>query len=92
MCAENLKAAKKNAERLVERLPLCLIPEAARLRRTLQRWKAAFLAYFTSGRSLKGGAEVINGIIELRRRLVRGCRNRENYRPRMPLAAEGLDC
>ncbi|KAB1652035.1 transposase, partial [Pseudoclavibacter chungangensis] len=65
-------------------------PEIARLGRTLRRWQAAFLAYFTTGRSSNGGTEAVNGIIELHRRLARGFRNRDNYRLRMLLAAGGL--
>ena len=64
--------------------------EIARLGRTLRRWRDAFLAYFTTGRSSNGGTEAVNGIIELHRRLARGYRNRHNYRLRMLLAAGGL--
>lgn len=56
----------------------------------LRRWRRAFLAYFTTGRSSNGGTEPANGIIELHRRPARGYRNRDNYRPRMLLAADGL--
>lgn len=98
-CAQDLRAAyrcpdltagRAMAERILAIFHTCLVPEIARLGRTLRRWKEAFLAYFTTGRSNNGGTEAINGIIELHRRLARGYRNRDNYRLRMLLAAGGL--
>lgn len=98
-CAQDLRAAyhardltqgRTLAEKVLATLHTCPIPEVARLGRTLRRWKQAFLAYFTTGRSTNGGTEAINGIIELHRRLARGYRNRDNYRLRMLLAAGGL--
>lgn len=67
-------------------LATCPIPEIARLGRTLQRRRQAFLAYFTTSR----GTEAINGIIELDRRLARGYHNRHNYELRILLAAGRL--
>jgi len=81
---------RERPTRAVDTFHTCPIPEIARLGRTLRRWRSAFLAYFTTGRSSNGGTEAINGIIELHRRLARGYRNRENYRLRMLLAAGGL--
>ncbi len=78
------------AERILTIFHTCPVPEIARLGRTLRRWKDAFLAYFTTGRSNNGGTEAINGIIELHRRLARGYRNLTNYRLRLLLAAGGL--
>ena len=98
-CAQQLRSAyhqkdlaegRRIAEKVVESFHTCPIPEIARLGRTLRRWRSAFLAYFTTGRSSNGGTEAINGIIELHRRLARGFRNRDNYRLRMLLAAGGL--
>lgn len=98
-CAQDLRKAyrlkdlaegKRQAETILETFHTCPIPEIARLGRTLRRWHAAFLAYFTTGRSNNGGTEAINGIIELHRRLARGYRNFDNYRLRMLLAAGGL--
>ena len=98
-CAQQLRSAyhqkdlaegRRIAEKVVDTFHTCPIPEIARLGRTLRRWRSAFLAYFTTGRSSNGGTEAINGIIELHRRLARGYRNRENYRLRMLLAAGGL--
>jgi transposase len=66
-------------------LPTCPIPEIKRLGRTLKQWCQAFLAYFTTVRANNGGAEAINGLIELHRRAARGFRNREHYRLRMLL-------
>src|SRR5690606_13043037 len=81
---------RRIAEKIVDTFHTCPIPEIARLGRTLRRWRNAFLAYFTTGRSSNGGTEAINGIIELHRRLARGYRNRHHYRLRMLLAAGGL--
>lgn len=98
-CAQQLRSAyhqkdlvegRRIAEKVVESFRSCPIPEIARLGRTLRRWRPAFLAYFTTGRSSNGGTEAVNGIIELHRRLARGYRNRNNYRLRMLLAAGGL--
>ena len=98
-CAQQLRSAyhqkdlaegRRIAEKVVNTFHTCPIPEVARLGRTLRRWKSAFLAYFTTGRSSNGGTEGVNGIIELHRRLARGYRNQHNYRLRMLLAAGGL--
>ncbi len=98
-CAQRLRAAyqhpdpregKKIAVTVVESFPTCPIPEIARLGRTLKQWRAAFLAYFDTGRSSNGGTEAVNGLIELHRRIARGFRNRDNYRLRMLLIAGGL--
>jgi transposase len=98
-CAQRLRAAyrhhdlvegRKIAERIIETFPTCPIPEIARLGRTLKRWRQAFLAYFTTGRSNNGGTEAVNGLIELHRRVARGFRNRDNYRLRMLLIGGGL--
>ena len=85
-CAQQLRSAYHQKDLAEGRR----IAEIARLGRTLRRWRAAFLAYFTTGRSSNGGTEAMNGIIELHRRLARGYRNRDNYRLRMLLAAGGL--
>ena len=87
---KDLPAGRNAAEKVLATLPSCPIPEIARLGRTLRKWKAAFLAYWTTGRSNNGGTEAINGLIELHRRLARGYRNRDNYRLRMLLIAGGL--
>ncbi|HLV04470.1 MAG TPA: ISL3 family transposase [Actinomycetaceae bacterium] len=98
-CAQDLRAAyrcadltagRAMAERVLRIFHTCPVPEIARLGRTLRRWKDAFLAYFTTGRSNNGGTEAVNGIIELHRRLARGYRNLSNYRLRMLLVAGGL--
>ncbi len=99
-CAQQLRSAytaaslaegRKIAEKVVASFPTCPIPEIARLGRTLRQWKAAFLAYFDTGRANNGGTEAINGLIELHRRVARGFRNRDNYRLRMLLIGGGLD-
>lgn len=94
-CAQQLRSAyhqkdltegQRIPEKVVESFHTCPIPEIARLGRTLRRWRAAFLAHFTTRRSSNGGTEAITGIIELHRRLARGYRNRDNYRLRMLLS------
>jgi transposase len=81
---------RKIAVAVVGSFPSCPVPEIARLGRTLKQWRAAFLAYFDTGRSSNGGTEAINGLIELHRRIARGFRNRDNYRLRMLLVGDGL--
>jgi transposase len=88
--APNLADGRTIAVAVLESFPSCPIPEIARLGRTLRAWKEQFLAYFTTSRANNGGAEAINGIIELHRRIARGFRNPTNYRLRMILAAGGL--
>lgn len=99
-CAQQLRSAytassladgRKIAEKVVASFPTCPIPEIQRLGRTLKQWKAAFLAYFDTGRASNGGTEAVNGLIELHRRVARGFRNRHNYRLRMLLIGGGLD-
>ena len=82
---------RRLATHLVESLPMCPIPNIARLGRTLRKWKDAFLAYFDTGGASNGPTEAINGIIELGRRIARGYRNPTNYQLRMLLIAGGLD-
>jgi transposase len=98
-CAQRLRSAYKAgnpaegrriAEHLLASLPSCPIPEIKRLGRTLQQWRAAFLAYFDTGRANNGGTEAVNGLIELHRRIARGFRNRDHYRLRMLLIGGGL--
>ena len=67
--------------------------EIARLRRlgrTLKKWRREFLAYFETAGASNGGTEAVNGLIELHRRIIRGFRNRDNYRLRMLLIGGGL--
>ena len=52
---------RRLAAHLIQRLPACLIPEIARLGRTLRKWKDAFLAYFDTGGASNGPTEAING-------------------------------
>ena len=82
---------RRLAAHLIQRLPVCPIPEIARLGRTLRKWKDAFLAYFDTGGASNGPTEAINGIIELGRRIARGYRNPTNYQLRMLLIAGSLD-
>jgi transposase len=88
--ATNLAEGRRIAEKILSSFPSCPIPEIARLGRTLKQWRAAFLAYFTTGRSTNGGTEAVNGLIELHRRIARGFTNRDNYRLRMLLIGGGL--
>src|SRR6266508_2503937 len=98
-CAQQLRSAyqaknpaegRRIAERVLASYPTCQIPEIKRLGKTLKQWRAAFLAYFDTGRASNGGTEAINGLIELHRRIARGYRNRNNYRLRMLLIGGGL--
>lgn len=83
-------AGKAIAEKILNSFTTCPIPEVARLGRTLKQWREAFLGYFTTEGANNGGAEAVNGLIELHRRVARGFRNRENYRLRMLLIGGGL--
>ena len=77
-------------EKILASFPTCPIPEIARLGRTLNQWRDAFLGYFTIAGANNGGTESINGLIELARRIARGFRNPDNYRLRMLLIGGGL--
>jgi len=81
---------RRIAEHVIASFPSCPIPEIARLGRTLKQWREPFLAYFATAGASNGGAEAINGLIELHRRVARGFRNRDNYRLRMLLIGGGL--
>ena len=83
-------AGKAIAEKILNSFTTCPIPEVARLGRTLKQWREAFLGYFTTEGANNGGAEAVNGLIELHRPVARGFRNRENYRLRMLLIGGGL--
>ena len=100
MCAQDVRdvfhqptpaQGRRLAEKLINSLPSCPIPEIARLGKTLRRWRTAFLAYFDTDGASNGGTEAINGLIELGRRIARGFRNFEHYRLRMLLITGGLD-
>ncbi len=73
-------AGRRLAEKVIDTLPTCPIPEIARLGRTLRAWREQVLAYFTTGGVSNGGTEAINLIIEKTRRLAHGFRNFTNYR------------
>jgi len=88
--APNPADGRAIAERILTTFPTCPIQEIARLGRTLNQWKDAFLAYFDTAGASNGGTEAINGLIELHRRVARGFRNRDNYRLRMLLIGGGL--
>ena len=81
---------RRVAEKILASFPSCPIPEIARLGRTLNRWRDAFLGYFTTGGANNGGTEAINGLIELARRVARGSRNPDNYHLRILLTGNGL--
>ena len=98
-CAQQVRSAYHQAshatgrvvaEKVLDALPSCPIPEVARLGKTLRQWRQAFLGYFTTDGASNGGTEAVNGLIELHRRIARGFRNRDNYRLRMLLIAGGL--
>ena len=98
-CAQQLRSVyhqschadgRRVAEKILATFPSCPIPEIARLGRTLNQWRDAFLGYFTTGGANNGGTESINGLIELARRVARGFRDPDNYRLRMLLIGGGL--
>nr|WP_197709444.1 transposase [Tessaracoccus timonensis] len=100
MCAQDVRdvfhqptpaQGRRLAEKLIDSLPSCPIPEIARLGKTLHRWRTAFLAYFDTDGASNGGTEPVNGLIELSRRIARGFRNFEHYRLRMLLITGGLN-
>jgi len=80
---------RQRAEKLLESLHTCPIPEVARLGRTLRAWREQLLGYFATGGVSNGGTEAINGVIEKTRRLAHSFRNFTNYRLRILLAADG---
>ncbi|PID53367.1 MAG: ISL3 family transposase, partial [Micrococcales bacterium] len=97
-CAQDLRSvyqpgnpqAQATATKILASFPTCPIPEIARLGRTLNQWREAFLAYFTTNGADNGGTEAINGLIELPRRVARGFRNPHNYRLQMLLIGQCL--
>ena len=60
---------RRDAERLLDQLPGCPIPELARLGRTLRAWHSEFLAYFDTGGVNNGPTEAINLLVEKIRRV-----------------------
>lgn len=62
--AESQSTGRKLAEKLLDRLHTCPIPEVKRLGKTLRRWREEILAYFATGGVSNGGTEAINGVIE----------------------------
>jgi transposase len=83
-------AGRDIAEKVLDSFTTCPIPEVKRLGKTLTQWRSEFLGYFDTGGANNGGAEAVNGLIELHRRIARGFRNPDNYRLRMLLIAGGL--
>jgi transposase len=79
------RKGRDRARRLQHTLRACPIPEARRLGNTLRRWRDAFLAYWTEHGPSNGGAEAMNNLIELHRRIARGIPNADHYRLRMLL-------
>lgn len=99
-CAQQLRrvyhqpdpaVGRRLAEKIIHSFPSSPIPEIARLGRTLRKWRREFLAYFDTRGATNGGAEAVNGLIELHRRIARGFRNRDNYRLRMLLIGGAFD-
>lgn len=54
-----LPRGRRLAERLIQKLPSCPLPEIARLGTTLRRWQTAFLDYFDTDGASNGGTEAI---------------------------------
>ena len=96
-CAQQLRSVyhqsshadgRRVAEKILASFPSCPIPEIARLGRTLNRWRDAFLGYFTTGRANNGGTEAIcesgfgwsgTGWSGWRRSCRPGCDSRSNW-------------
>ena len=78
-------AGRRIALQILDSFTSCPIPEIARLGRTLRQGRREFLGYFDTAGANNGGAEAVNGLIELHRRIARGFRNLDNYRLRMLL-------
>ena len=98
-CAQQLRSVyhqsshadgRRVAEKILASFPSCPIPEIARLGRTLNQWRNAFLGYLTTNRANNDGTEANNGLTELHRRAARGFRNPDNYHPRILLTGNGL--
>jgi transposase len=79
------REGRRQAEKLLDRLPTCPIPEIARLGRTLRSRRAEFLAYFDTDGANNGPTEAINLLVEKIRRIGHGFRNFDNYRLRLQL-------
>ncbi|MHA7133153.1 hypothetical protein [Oerskovia turbata] len=67
-----------------------MIPEIARLGRTLRKWRTAPLAYCTTACSSNGGTEAVKGLIELHRASPAATATATTTAPRMLLTAGGL--
>ena len=87
--ADSPAAGRRIAQKVLDTLHTCPIPEVKRLGKTLRRWREEILAYFATGGVSNGGTEAINGVVEKTRRLAHGFRNFTNYRIRIMLAADG---
>jgi transposase len=87
--ADSPAAGRQIAQKVIDTLHTCPIPEVKRLGKTMRRWREEILAYFATGGVSNGGTEAINGVIEKTRRLAHGFRNFTNYRIRILLAADG---
>jgi hypothetical protein len=85
-CVKDIAEGRLKAEKILDDIHTCPIPEIAP---SAEPYGAgAKHSWPTSPPADQAkGAEAVNGIIELHRRLARGYRNRENYRLRMLLAA-----
>lgn len=73
-------AGRAIALRVLDSFVSCPIAQVARLGRTLTQWRTEFLGYFDTDGANNGGTERSTALIELRRRVGRGFRNRDNYR------------
>jgi transposase len=61
------------------------IPELTRVARTIDSWRAEFLAYFDTGGVSNGPTEAVNLLIKKIKRVGHGFRNFDNYRLRLLL-------
>lgn len=65
-------------------------PECTRLARTIRRWEAEVLAYYTSDGLSNSRSEAVNALIKKIKRVGHGFRNLDNYRLRLLLHTGGV--
>ena len=66
------------------------VPECDRLARTIRRWEAAVLAYYTTDGLSNARTEAINNLMKKVQRIGHGFRNLDNYRLRLLLHCGGV--
>ena len=77
--------AERRLHRWLEHCADSDVPELHRLARTIDSWRAEFLAYFDTGGVSNGPTEAMNLLIKKIKRVGHGFRNFHNYRLRLLL-------